>query len=426
MIIKEKENNQKIIERFIKDFEYKENKNVLRTLFVSLLIKSKFKEIIEKEENKDVLCFVNDNILKFEKYNELINDNLKSIEDFTFEGDLFGYIYELFSNDSKKESLQENGEFFTPKEVSELCAKITSNGKSGNITVYDPTCGSGSLLIGACNKIENISKVYGQELNSETYIYSKINMILSGYDFDIKNGDTLEDDKFNDVIFDCIISNPPYSVKWNSYGKEKDERFNGLLAPDSKADYAFIQHIIHHLKDDGVATVIMPHGVLFRGSKEGKIRKNLIENNLIDTVIGLPENLFTGTSIPVCVLVLRKNKQTNDVLFIDASNNFKKNKKINQITNEHVNEILETFKERKEVSKFSHIASFEEIKDNDFNLNISRYVDTFEEEVLPSLDETVSKILEIEKKIKENNLIILDFCNQLGIKPPFSIGEMND
>ena len=253
-----------------------------------------------------------------------------------------------------------------------------------------------------------------------------MNMILHGIkfnDFEIKQGNTLEDPQHLDMRFDIVVANPPFSQKWSADDSFlSDERFAsyGKLAPSSKADFAFIQHMVHQLDNDGTMAVIVPHGVLFRGASEGVIRKYLLkEKNYIDAIIGLPANIFYGTSIPTCVIVVKKNrKPEDDILFIDASNDFEKSKNQNYLRDEDVDKIVDTYRNRKEIEKYSKKVSMKEIEENDYNLNIPRYVDTFEEEEEINLDEVVSKIEKLSEEEKEVDNIIKGFCDELGIKAP--------
>ena len=256
-------------------------------------------------------------------------------------------------------------------------------------TVYDPTMGSGSLLLNASkySNEPNTIRYFGQELNTSTYNLARMNMFLHEVAPEnqlLRNGDTLDEDWPQDepTNFDGVLMNPPYSAKWSAVkGFLDDPRFSpyGVLPPKSKADFAFLLHGYYHLKNDGVMAIVLPHGVLFRGASEGKIRKALLENGAIDTVIGLPSNIFFNTSIPTTVIILKKNRETRDVLFIDASKEFTKAKNQNLLEEQHIDKIYETYLKREEVEKYAYVAAYDEIVENDFNLNIPRYVDTFEE-----------------------------------------------
>ena len=311
--------------------------------------------------------------------------------------DVLGYIYEFliykFSTAAK-----DDGAFYTPHEVSSLIARVTSydQREKKELSVYDPTCGSGSLLlnIGAEAKkyMENKDNIiyYGQEKISETYNLTRMNLFMKNVDaanIKVRCGDTLEQDwpyfsdkeayKRTDV--DIVVSNPPYSQKWKPEHKENDPRFIQGLAPSSKADYAFLQHSLYHLKPDGIMGIVLPHGILFRGGTEGEIRKNLINSNNIDTIIGLPANLFYATGIPTIVMFLKKNKTNSDILFIDASQSFAKDKTQNVLRESDIKRIYDAVIERRDIANFARVVSKEEVIANDYNLNIPRYVSATEE-----------------------------------------------
>ena len=317
-------------------------------------------------------------------------------------GDAYEYLIGQFAANAGKKA----GEFYTPQQVSKILAKIVTADKTDLKSVYDPTCGSGSLLLRIGNEA-NVRHYYGQELNSTTYNLARMNMLLhevSFQNFDIELGDTLEHPHFEDMRFEAVVANPPYSANWSADAKFlDDERFSsyGKLAPKSKADFAFVQHMIYHLDDNGIMAVVLPHGVLFRSAAEGVIRQYLIEEkNYLDAVIGLPANVFYGTSIPTCILVFKKCRQDdNTVLFIDASNEFEKAKNQNNLTDGNVEKIVAVYKNREAIDKYSYVATLNEIKENDYNLNIPRYVDTFEEEEQISLDEVATAIQQTQKEI---------------------------
>ena len=288
--------------------------------------------------------------------------------------------------------------------------------------VYDPTCGSGSLLIRAAN-IGNAVEVFGQEKNPTTYNLARMNMLLHGIkfsNFKIENGDTLEADAFGERQFDAVVANPPFSAEWSAADKfNNDDRFSkaGRLAPRKTADYAFILHMIYHLNDGGTMACVAPHGVLFRGNAEGAIRRFLIENkNYVDAIIGLPANIFYGTSIPTCIIVMKKcRKEDDNILFIDASKEFEKVKTQNKLREEHIRKIVETYRDRKEIEKYSHCATLQEIADNDYNLNIPRYVDTFEEEEPIDIKAVMAEIKELEAKRADLDKEIEGYLRELGI-----------
>lgn len=333
-------------------------------------------------------------------------------------GDAYEYLISQFASNAGKKA----GEFYTPQQVSKILAKIVTIEKTDLKNVYDPTCGSGSLLLRVAKEAK-VRKFYGQEFTSTTYNLARMNMLLHDVNynnFDIKNNDTLENPEHIDMKFEAIVANPPYSAKWSADDKFlDDDRFSpyGKLAPKSKADFAFIQHMIYHLDDNGTMAVVLPHGVLFRGASEGVIRKYLIEEkNVLDAVIGLPANIFYGTSIPTVILVFKKNrKNKDDILFIDASNEFEKGKNQNNLTDDNVEKIVKTYKKRSTIDKYSYVATLDEIKENDYNLNIPRYVDTFEEEEEIDLDLVSQKIKSIDKEIVEIDEKLSVYLKELGL-----------
>lgn len=288
--------------------------------------------------------------------------------------------------------------------------------------MIDPTCGSGSLLLRVARE-SKVRKFYGQEKTSTTYNLARMNMLLHGVsykNFDIKNDDTLEAPQHSGMKFEAIVANPPYSANWSADSKFlDDERFSayGKLAPKSKADFAFIQHMVAQLDDNGTMAVVLPHGVLFRGAAEGVIRKYLIEDrNYLDAVIGLPANIFFGTSIPTVILVFKKHRENADnILFIDASNDFEKGKNQNVLRNSDVEKIVETYAKRETIEKYSYVASMEEIKENDYNLNIPRYVDTFEEEEEIDIVAVKKNIAKIDEELKELYKSLEDDLKELGL-----------
>jgi type I restriction enzyme M protein len=367
------------------------------------------------------------------KKNEVIVDVLSLLNEIDFniedpKSDLLGDAYEYLIGEFAAGAGKKGGEFYTPSQVSRLLAQIVSEDKKRIRSAYDPTCGSGSLLL-RLRDYTDVVDYYGQELNQTTYNLARMNMILHGVHFDhfkIKQGDTLTDDLHEDLKAEAIVANPPFAVNWKSDADPQlktDERFSqyGRLAPKGAADYAFVTHMIHHLADNGTMAIVLPHGVLFRGGAEGQIRKYIIEKqNYLDAAIGLPANLFYGTSIPACVLVFKKCRKTDgDILFIDASREYEKRKNQNFLTNENIAKIFDTYKNRKEIDKYSHKATLDEIKENDFNLNIPRYVDTFEPEPEIDLDEVVTEIKKIDTHMIEVDKKISDYCKELNIKSPF-------
>ena len=302
-------------------------------------------------------------------------------------GDAYEYLIKNFAGDAGKKG----GEFFTPPEVSMLMAKIVSYNREGGLKVYDPTCGSGSLLVKVYKELGgNNCTIYGQEKNSQTYSLCRMNMYLHEIRDKaiIEWGDTIKEPKFLDKNgnlerFDIVIANPPFSLdKWGEEIAEKDnyKRFEYGIPPKSKGDYAFVLHMINSMSSNGITAVVMPHGELFRGASEGTIRERIIEDNLLDAVIGLPNNLFYGTSIPACILILKKDRKEKDILFIDASVEYEKGKNQNRLREEDIEKIAQAYKDRKDIEKYSRRASIEEIKENEYNLNIPRYIDSFEDE----------------------------------------------
>ncbi len=347
-----------------------------------------------------------------------IDFGLNEADDIDILGDAYEYMIGQFAAGAGKKA----GEFYTPQEVSQILSEIVITGKTRLKTVYDPTCGSGSLLLRTA-KGGNADLIYGQEKNPTTFNLARMNMLLHGVkynDFNIANGDTLEADEFGELQFDAVVANPPFSAEWSADARfNNDDRFSkaGVLAPRSKADYAFILHMIYHLNDGGTMACVAPHGVLFRGSAEGKIRQFLIEKkNYIDAIIGLPANIFYGTSIPTCILVMKKcRKEDDNILFIDASKEFEKVKTQNKLRPEHIQKIINTYRNRTEIEKYSHRATLAEIKENDYNLNIPRYVDTFEEEEPIDIKAVMAEIKELEAKRAELDKEIDVYLKELGI-----------
>jgi len=338
-------------------------------------------------------------------------------------GDAYEYLIGQFASGAGKKA----GEFYTPQEVSSILSKVVTTGKNRLKNVYDPTCGSGSLLLRVAKEVDEVGGFYGQEMNPTTYNLCRMNMIMHDVHykkFNIRNEDTLERPQHIDTKFDAVVANPPFSAKWSADElKNQDDRFSqyGKLAPKTKADFAFVQHMLFQLADNGTMATVLPHGVLFRGSSEGVIRKHLIEQeNVLDAIIGLPANIFYGTSIPTCIMVLKKNRENKgDVLFIDASEHFEKVKTQNKLRPEDIEKIIYTYKERTTIDKYSYVATLDEIEENDYNLNIPRYVDTFEEEEPVDLDAVSEELKALDQDISETDKTISDFCEELGIKAPF-------
>ena len=347
-------------------------------------------------------------------------------------GDVYEYLIAQFAGNSGKKA----GEFYTPHQVSKVLAKLVTLNMNddSDFSVYDPAMGSGSLLLTVdgevMKKCAKTVHFFGQELNTTTYNLARMNLMMHDVEYQnmtLKNADSLEldwpdgpDSQGIDHprMFDAVVENPPYSAHWdNNENKLKDPRFKpyGALAPKTKADYSFLLHGLYHLKSDGTMAIILPHGVLFRGAKEGKIRQALIEKNQLDAVIGMPANLFYNTSIPTVILVLKKQRERKDILFIDASKNFEKGKNQNNLRDEDIDKIIATYKERKDIDKFSHVADLDEIKENDFNLNIPRYVDTFEEEPPVDIKKVSQELQDINKKIKETENEFLSMVDELQV-----------
>lgn len=350
-----------------------------------------------------------------------------------YSGDVLGDAYEYMIGQFASETGKKAGEFYTPRAVSEILARVTTSGQEDvpSLTVYDPAMGSASLLLSIKNYVKNPNFIqyYGQELVTSTYNLARMNMFLHGISPDnqhLRNGDTLDADWPVDqpTTFHCVVMNPPYSQKWTAdSGFLTDPRFSdyGVLPPKSKADYAFLLHGYYHLKDTGTMAIVLPHGVLFRGAAEGKIRQKLLENGAIYAVIGLPSNLFYNTSIPTTIVVLKKRREdamSRDVLFIDASKEFEHGKKQNSLTEAHIDAILKMYHDRKDVDKHAHLATFEEIQDNDFNLNIPRYVDTFEKEPDVDLAAVAEDIAKLDDEIASAEQDVLSGLKDLTAATP--------
>lgn len=387
-------------------------------------LKQAFNDIERSDENfrglfDDVDLYSNRLGKSLQDRNKRIANVMKQISAINladYSGDILGDSYEYMISNFASESGKKAGEFYTPQEVSRLMAMIVMDGKENvkGYTVYDPTMGSGSLLLNPKNFSNEPSRIryFGQELNNSTYNLARMNMILHGVPLEyqsLNQGNTLSDDWPVDepTNFDAVVMNPPYSAKWDATdGFLDDPRFSdfGVLPPKSKADFAFLLHGLYHLKNSGTMAILLPHGVLFRGSKEEKIRKMLLEKGIFDAVIGLAPNLFYSTGIPVSLLILKKDKTDRSVYFIDASEEFVKKGNKNELTDANIEKIIKAYKEKEDIDKFAHLASYNEIKENNYNLNIPRYVDTFEEEEPIDLGEVSANIKLIEKenqKIKD-------------------------
>ena len=390
----------------------------------------------KKLENLFLVDFNSDILGPTQQKNKMLRDIIESFAkldltdvDDDILGNSYMYLIEKFGGDAGKKA----GEFFTPKQVAKLLAKLAQP-KPGD-RIADPSMGSGGLLLLAGEEVEKQNSknyaLYGQEKTGSTYNLARMNMFLHKKDSArLEWGDTLNNPLLleNEQLmkFDVVVANPPFSLKkWkdSSLDSDKYNRFYRGMPPESKGDYAFIMHMVETAKPKkGRVAVIVPHGVLFRGSSEGIIRQKLIEENIIDAVIGLPANLFTTTTIPVAILIIDrsreeggKNEKIKDVLFIDASKDFESIKAQNILTDEHINKIIETYKNRKDVKKYAHLASFKEIKENNFNLNITRYVDTFEEEKEVDIKAVKKEITDIEQQLKEVDEQMKKYLKELGL-----------
>jgi type I restriction enzyme M protein len=350
--------------------------------------------------------------------------------------DVIGNAYEYMIANFASDAGKKGGEFFTPAEVSELLARLVK--PEENDRIYDPTCGSGSLLVKAFNKIPSgKAQIYGQERNGQTHSLCRMNMFLHNIDdAKIAWGDTLSNPLHlkNDKLmkFQVVVANPPFSLdKWAmgfaGEGSDKDfkmeegndpyKRFGWGVPPSSKGDYAFVLHMLHSLSEGGRMGVVLPHGVLFRGASEGKIRQQIIEMNLLDAVIGLPSNLFFGTGIPACVLVFKQNRVREEILFIDASGDeyYEKGKNQNKLREEDLQRIINAYENYESIEKYAYVANRDEIKENDYNLNIPRYVDTFEEEEMVDMEAVAENISRIKGELAEVEAQMAKYLEELGL-----------
>ena len=370
----------------------------------------------------------------------IISELARGMSLFSTDTDTLGDAYEYLIGQFAAGSGKKAGEFYTPQQISNILSAIVTldgqepaNGKRSKLdSVFDFACGSGSLLLNVRHRVKEaggtIGKIYGQEYNVTTYNLARMNMLLHGVkdtEFEIYHGDTLtnawdflrETNPAKKPQFDAVVANPPFSYRWEPTDTiSEDMRFkNHGVAPKSAADFAFLLHGLHYLKDDGVMAIILPHGVLFRGGAEERIRRKLLTDGHIDTVIGLPANLFYSTGIPVCVLVLKKCKQPDDVLFINAAEHFVKGKRQNQLTEEHINDIVTTYQYRKERDRYARRVTMKEIAENDYNLNISRYVSTALEEADVDLAATHAELVRIESDIRVATAKHNEFLKELGL-----------
>ena len=377
-----------------------------------------------------------------DKLGTIIQKIAEGLAEFSTDSDTLGDAYEYLIGQFAAGSGKKAGEFYTPQRISDILSAIVTLDSQAPETgprkkmasVLDFACGSGSLLLNVRHRVVNaggsVGKIYGQEKNITTYNLCRMNMLLHGVkdsEFEIYHGDTLTNDwdmlreqnPAKKPTFDAVVANPPFSYRWDpNEALGEDMRFkNHGLAPKSAADFAFLLHGFHYLKDEGVMAIILPHGVLFRGGAEARIRTKLLDDGHIDTVIGLPANLFYSTGIPVCILVLKKCKKPDDVLFINASEHFEKGKRQNNLKPEHIEKIINTYQLRKEEELYSRCVKIEEIKDNDYNLNISRYVSTAEPEPEIDLKAIHAEIVDTEKEIRKAKDKHNSFLEELGLPP---------
>lgn len=383
---------------------------------------------------------------KYEERNaklcSIISELARGMSLFSTDTDTLGDAYEYLIGQFAAGSGKKAGEFYTPQQISSILSAIVTLDSQAPETgprkklesVFDFACGSGSLLLNVRHRMKDgggaIGKIYGQEYNVTTYNLARMNMLLHGVkdtEFEIYHGDTLTNawDFLREINpakkpkFDAVVANPPFSYRWEPTDAiSEDMRFKSHgVAPKSAADFAFLLHGLHYLKDDGVMGIILPHGVLFRGGAEERIRRKLLDDGHIDTVIGLPPNLFYSTGIPVCILVLKKCKKPDDVLFINAAERFLKGKRQNQLTDKHIDDIVATYQHRKEQGRYSRRVSMKEIADNGYNLNISRYVSTALEEMEVDLAATHAELVRIEGEIKRATAKHNAFLKELGLSP---------
>lgn len=422
--------NDELLETLGEAFRFIENESfdsAFKGLFSEINLNSEKLGKTSKERN-DKLC-------------KIIQKIAEGIADFSTDTDTLGDAYEYLIGKFAAGSGKKAGEFYTPQEISTILSEIVTldsqnpeTGKKDKLDkVLDFACGSGSLLLNVRNQIKktkgSIGKIYGQEKNITTYNLARMNMLLHGMkdtEFEIFHGDTLLNqwDLLNEmnpskkIEFDAIVANPPFSLRWEPNDTLADDfRFKSYgLAPKSAADFAFLLHGFHFLGKEGTMGIILPHGVLFRGGVEERIRTKLLKDNHIDTVIGLPSNLFYSTSIPVCILVLKKCKKQDDVLFINAAEHFEKGKRQNSLSEKNIESIVETYKFRSDRERYSRRVSMDEIEKNGYNLNISRYVSTAEPEPIIDLKVVHTELEKIERKINSSTNKHNEFLKELGLK----------
>ncbi len=422
--------NDELLTTLEKGFRYIEEESFESTfkgLFSEINLNSEKLGKTPKERN-DKLC-------------KVITKIAEGIADFSTDKDTLGDAYEYLIGKFAAGSGKKAGEFYTPQEISTILSEIVtldnqdpSTGKKEKIErILDFACGSGSLLLNVRTQMKkrkrDIGKIYGQEKNITTYNLARMNMLLHGMkdtEFEIFHGDTLLNqwDLLNEmnpskkIEFDAIVANPPFSLRWEpNDALSEDFRFKGYgLAPKSAADFSFLLHGFHFLSQEGTMAIILPHGVLFRGGAEARIRTKLLKDNNIDTIIGLPSNLFYSTGIPVCILVLKKCKKEDDVLFINAIEHYKPEKRQNTLTKKNIKDIVETYQFRSEKKRYSRKVSIEEIEKNDYNLNISRYISTAKPEPIINLKEVHTALEKIDQEINKNTKKHNEFLKELGLK----------
>lgn len=352
--------------------------------------------------------------------------------DLSGDNDTVSDIYEYLVRQFATVLASDMGQYYTPKEISDVMARILTHEheEKDSFSIYDPAVGSASLLLTTASYMKHFNqrgmiKYFGQERDATPYRLARMNLMMHGIeynDININHADTLESDWPDGVVdgkdsprmFNVVVANPPYSAHWDNKEREDDPRWREYgIAPKTKADYAFLLHCLYHLDDSGRMAIVLPHGVLFRGGAEGRIRKSLIEKHQIEAVIGFPDKLFLNTGIPVCVIILRKHRAQSDILFVDASKGFEKVKSQNQLRQEDIDKIVETVINREEIEKYSSIATLEEIKENDYNLNIPRYVDTFEEEEPIDIKEVTGELVKVEAEIESHQSELMSMLQEL-------------
>ena len=424
-----REQDGDLLKTLDKGFKYIENHSFetnFQGLFSEINLSSEKLGKLPSDRNKmlcKIISRIEDEIASFSTENDIL-------------GDAYEYLIGKFAADAGKKA----GEFYTPQTVSSILSRIVTldsqdptKGKRKKLNrVLDFACGSGSLLLNVRREtgIKGIGMIYGQEKNITTYNLARMNMLLHGVkdsEFQIHHGDSLindwdllsEENPGKKMEFDAVVANPPFSYRWDPDEEmAQDFRFKSYgLAPKSAADFAFLLHGFQFLSDEGCMAIILPHGALFRGGAEQRIRTKLLQDDHIDTVIGLPANLFYAAGIPVCILVLKKCKKSNDVLFINASEHYKKGKRQNQLLPEHIKKIVDTYQHRKQEKRYARRVSMKEIKKNDYNLNISRYVSTAEPEPEIDLAETHKQLMDIEKRIDEATKEHNKYLKELGLPP---------